>query len=105
MINVDRRDWLIEIRRKLGISREGMAKACKCSPYLIEIIEDGGAITHPHIAARIARRYGLPVERYNELVHPDHAARVVPKWREPPSAQEFTWSAYASTIEKEVEFA
>ena len=39
MINVDRRDWMIAMREKLEMTREAMAKPCKCSCLLLEMIE------------------------------------------------------------------
>ena len=91
MINVDRRDWMIAMREKLEMTREGMAKLCKCSCLLLEMIEEHGAITQPNIAARIARKYGMDVKGYNSLAQEDRTARVIPKWQEPPSKLEFSW--------------
>lgn len=94
MINVDARKWMKDMRQALGIPRANMARACKCSDYLLEIMEEYGAITHPDIASRIARRYGMDVHQYNQLVHPDRKARVLPAFKEPPGDRNFTWSRY-----------
>lgn len=94
MINVKPRKWMRKMREALGIEREKMAVACKCSDKLLEIMEEHGAITLPGIACRIARRYGMDVHQYNTLVHPDKKARVLPAWKEPPTDRGFTWSRY-----------
>ena len=94
MINVDARKWMKEMRMKLGLSREKMAAACQCSKYLLEIMEDNGAITLPGIASRIAHRYGMDVHQYNDLVSPDRRARVLPAYKNPPGDKDFTWSKY-----------
>lgn len=94
MINVDARDWMRDMRNALGITREKMARACKCSEYLLEIIEEQGAITLPGVASRIARCYGMDVHQYNQLVHPDRKARVLPAFKDPPGDGNFTWTRY-----------
>lgn len=94
MFNVGQRKWMREMREKLGVTREQMAQLCKCSDRLLEIMEDHNAITQPKIAARIARKYGMDVHQYNQLVHPSRKARVLPAWREPPANSDFGWSKY-----------
>lgn len=104
MINVTPRKWMVKMRTKLRLTREQMARACECTAYLLEMLEEHGAITHPNIAARIARRYGMDISQYNDLVHESHAARVVPAYTAKPNDIHFTWSGYAATLEKEVDF-
>lgn len=94
MLNVGRRKWMIALREKLGIDRERMATLCKCTPGLLELLEEHNAITQPKIASRIAHRYGMDVEQYNQLVHPEKKAKVLPAWRNPTSGRTFTWSRY-----------
>lgn len=104
MMNVDKRQWMIDMRNALGLSREKMARACKCSEKLLQIIEDFSAITQPKIAARIARMYGMDVHQYNLLVHPERRARVLPAWRDPPRNTGFTYTGYYKEfIEKSTE--
>ena len=57
-----------------------MAEKCGCSEYLIELLEDGDSeITHPKIAAWIAKEYGLNLNEYNQLVHSSHKAKKLPE--------------------------
>lgn len=64
-------------RKKKGVSIETMAKRCKCSVILLEMLEyDEDAVTHPNIAARIAKAYGLNAK---------DAERLLPEIRRPSS--------------------
>ena len=48
--------WIEERRRGMGWTREQLGRAARCSGALIGILEDQhGGVTHPKIAARIAR--------------------------------------------------
>lgn len=73
-------DFMIYKREELGLTRQEMAKQCECSPYLLELLEEGeNEITHPQVAARIAREYGLSVDEYQQLVHPKRRTGKIPK--------------------------
>ena len=77
------RTWLTEGREKLGMDRQEFGNLCGCSEMLIRWLEEGVTITHPLIAAVIVRVIGGTVAQYNELVHPDRKAKVVPKVKMP----------------------
>lgn len=50
------------------------------APYLLELLEEGeNEITHPQVAARIAREYDLTVDEYHQLVHPKRRHGKIPK--------------------------
>lgn len=73
-------DFMIYKREELGLTRQEMAKQCECSPYLLELLEEGeNEITHPQVAARIAREYDLTVDEYHQLVHPKRRHGKIPK--------------------------
>ena len=84
------REKLIRKREKKGLTVEEMAKRCHCSPRLIRGIEEEDWITHPKIAAWIAKEYGLGIRAYNELVHESRRAEKLPEPELPVKADE--WS-------------
>lgn len=60
-------------------TQRDMAIRVGCSVKLIEALENGEySITHPIIAAKIAKEYGLTVSEYNQLVHESHRATRLP---------------------------
>ncbi len=82
------KEFLTNKRNALGLDIEEMAKRCECSKRLLYMLEDGGNITHPEIAARIAKEYGLSLKEYNALVHEKHRAMRVPN---PKKHKETNW--------------
>lgn len=76
------KDFMVVKREEKNLTRGEMAKRCGCSEYLIELLEEGDReITHPKIAAWIAKEYGLTVDEYNQLVHRSHKTQKLPKAR------------------------
>lgn len=75
-----KKTFMIEKRKALGYSLSEMATRCDCSWGLLEALECGEfACTHPHIAASIAKEYGLTVDEYNQIVHKSHHVTKLPK--------------------------
>lgn len=71
---------MIEKRKALDLDVQEMAQRCECSKALLYLLEDGdGEVTHPEIAARIAKQYGLTVAEYNQIVHESHHVDKLPK--------------------------
>ena len=66
-----KREYMIAFRESCGVELETMAKLCKCSPGLLRMLENSDReVTHPKIALRVARAYGLT--RYqNESMLPE----------------------------------
>lgn len=92
-------DWLHEKREKMGLTLRQMAKLCKCSVGLLEMVEDG-AITHPHIASRIAARYNLSVDEYNDLIFDQYRRKTLPKPIMPPRTCMWSDVIYRKTPEE-----
>lgn len=82
---IEPRTWLTEGRERLGLDRKLFGMVCGASEVLMTWLEEGLTITHPNIATRIVRTLGLGVDRYNEIVHPEHHAEVLPEWVDPPT--------------------
>lgn len=76
------RNWMVDLREAKRKTIEDMAIICKCSRKLLHIVECG-SITHPKIAADIARAYGMTTDQYNMLVDERHKAKAIPVFREP----------------------
>ena len=76
---------MTEARAALGMDRETLGAKAKSGTKIIKMLEEESAITYPNIAARIVRTLGLGVDRYNEIVHPEHHAEVLPEWVDPPT--------------------
>lgn len=72
-------EFMIDKRKALGLDIQTMAQRCRCSKNLLYMLEEGYDITHPEIAARIAKEYGLTVTEYNKIVHESHRAKRLPK--------------------------
>lgn len=89
------RENLIRKRERKGLSREAMAKRCRCSPALIFGIEELDWITHPDIASRLAKEYGFGVRTYNQLVHEDRHVKELPAPVMPPDDSWIGFEAYA----------
>ena len=88
------REELIKKRERRKLSREDMAKKCRCSAALIYGIEELDWITHPHIASRLAKEYGFGVRTYNLLVHEDRHVKELPKPVMPPDDSWIGFEAY-----------
>ena len=76
-----KRDWMIRFRREMQISRQDMAKRIykpgewKCSEKLLAMLEsDEDNVTHPVIAAKIAKAYHAT---------PEQAEKLLPRHRRP----------------------
>lgn len=77
---MNKRDFMIEKRKAQGCTLSEMAKRVDCSWMLLDALEFGDfPCTHPQIAARIAKEYGLNVDEYNQIVHESHHVRRLPK--------------------------
>lgn len=77
------RKWMVDLRERMGLEIEEMAKKCDCSHNLLFMVESGSP-TQCNIAARIARAYGMDVHQYNQLVTDEHKASVLPKPKPKP---------------------
>lgn len=54
------RECMVAARKKRGLTIAAMAKKCRCSVTLLEMLEwNEDEVTHPNIAARIAKEYKL----------------------------------------------
>lgn len=64
-----RRDYMIQLRKKTGLSLDEMAKYLKISLKLLRLLEeDDSTVTHPKIARRITKTYHLTEAQYLGLV-------------------------------------
>jgi hypothetical protein len=64
------------MRFKRGMNVHDAAKALQISPRLLEEIEAGG-FTHPKIAGRIQKMFGLTDYETGQLVSPHHVGDVI----------------------------
>ena len=81
------KDFMIAKRESKGLTRRKMATRCECSEGLLALLEEEDkSITHPAIASRIAKEYGLSLDEYNRLVHKKHRADKLPKPQKKPVA-------------------
>lgn len=63
------RTCMIEARKRLDVDLVAMARVCRCSWRLLELLEqDTREVTVPGIAQRIADAYGLDAEQYELLL-------------------------------------
>lgn len=83
------RTALIKKREAKHLTRVQMAKKCHCSERLIVGVEEDDWITHPQIAARMAKEYGFGIRTYNQLVHEDRQAKAVPEIEKEPGQKEW----------------
>lgn len=83
------RQWMIEKREALGLTRRQMAKKCMCSDTLLGMLENADHITHPDIASQIAIEYDLTLDEYNSLVHEDRRVKEIPKKKQQPTVQRY----------------
>ena len=74
------KEFMVRKREALGLTLQQMAQKCDCSMGILSLLEEGDQdITHPYIASRVAKEYGLSVDEYNRLVHEKHRASKLPK--------------------------
>lgn len=92
------REDLIRKREAKGLTQAEMAKKCRCSERLIIGIEEEDWITHPEIAAWLAKGYGFGIRTYNQLVHKDRQKKKLPEPKEPPKSDGFRWSKYYGVL-------
>ena len=82
------REKLIRKREAKGLTQQQMAIRCECSLRLIRGIEEDDWITHPQIAAVMAKEYGFGIRMFNQLVHESKREKTLPepqkerRWRE-----------------------
>lgn len=72
----DARATMRSLRTKRGMNVHDTAKALQISPRLLEEIEAGG-FTHPKIALRIQKMFGLTEFEVKQLVSPNHVDDVL----------------------------
>lgn len=64
---------------------ERMAKKCKCSPGLLDLVLNEGKTTHPFIAARIVNAMNLTLEDFHRMIPKEYETTVWPlPWVDPP---------------------
>lgn len=81
-----KRDWMIENREKLGLTRVEMARRIRkpgywqCSEKLLTLLEtDAANVTHPGIAKLIAKEYHATREQAEKLL-PRHRRKHDPEY-------------------------
>lgn len=84
------RENLIRKREAKRLTQEQMAIKCECSVRLIRGIEEEDWITHPQIAAVLAKEYGFGIRTFNQLVHESKREEKLP---EPPKKKK--WNGYS----------
>ena len=72
----DARATMQSMRAKRGMNVHDAAKALQISPRLLEEIEAGG-FTHPKIAERIQKMFGLTDYETQQLVSPHHVDNAI----------------------------
>lgn len=93
-MNPEIRKAMVAYRERIGATRHDMAKFAECPESIIYGVECLGWITQPRIAARIAHVYKLDVDGYNDLVHKDYHAEVLPERKESPSFKDWLSFVY-----------
>lgn len=75
-----KREYMIRYREQLGLDLQSMAKKCKISKGLLEMLEDyDKEVTHPKIAERVGRAYKLNKAQVEELM-PEHYRKSSPNY-------------------------
>ena len=90
------RQWMINMRIGKGLNCMMAAKKAHCSTKLLDLLEYEDNITHPICAARIAAVYGMNVDQYNDIVHRNHRADVLPEPTPLPTRSD--WWAFMRKI-------
>ncbi len=74
------REYMIQFRKKRGLSIQDMAKKCKISKTLLEMLEASeDVVTHPNIAERVRKAYKLTEKQYEGLM-PEHHRKSSPNY-------------------------
>ena len=67
------REYMLERRSSLRMSRENMARKLKISPKLLAMLEeDDHCVTHPLIVKLIAKAYNLTAEQRTMMLPENH---------------------------------
>lgn len=75
-----KREYTIEYRKALQIDIQAMAKKCKISKGLLEMLEGcDQEVTHPNIAKRVSRAYKLTKQQAEGLM-PEHYRKSSPNY-------------------------
>ncbi len=75
-----RREYMIEFRKARSLDIQAMAKECKISKTLLEMLEfNDQEITHPKIAERVSRAYKLTRAQMEGLM-PEHYRKSSPNY-------------------------
>ena len=75
-----RRQYMIEFREKNGLTTLALARKCKISKTLLEMLEASDQeVTHPKIAERVRKAYKLTNEQYEGLM-PEHYRKSSPNY-------------------------
>lgn len=75
-----RREYMIQFREKNGIDLMHMAKKCKISRTLLEMLEASDQeVTHPKIAERVSKAYKLNKEQAEGLL-PENYRKSSPNY-------------------------
>lgn len=70
------RQYLLDARAEMGLTQKAAAHRLRISLYLYMMLErDDAWITHPNIARRIKRLYGLTDAQYETMMHQKHWRR------------------------------
>lgn len=74
------RTYMIQFREERQIDIQSMAKKCKISRALLELLEESDQdVTHPKIAERIGRAYKLNKKQVEGLM-PEHYRKSSPNY-------------------------
>lgn len=75
-----RREYMIQFRAENSIDLQSMAKKCRISKGLLEMLElDDREVTHPNIAKRVSKAYKLTREQKEGLM-PEHYRKSSPNY-------------------------
>ena len=78
----DARTFMVQWRKANGKSVQELARLLEIGQNLLERIETGG-YTHPKIAERIGKLYGLSEEEVKQLVNPNSVQPLVKDGKRP----------------------
>lgn len=63
------RIWMTGLREAQAATRAEMAQRCKCSEYLLEMLEAGEWITTPKMAKVIVKAYGMTRDQEKQITY------------------------------------